>query len=59
MPLSTIFQLHRGNQFLLVEEAGVPREQPAQVIDKLHHIMLYGVHLAMIGIQTHVSGDRH
>jgi hypothetical protein len=26
MPLSTIFQLYHGNQFLVVEEAGVPRE---------------------------------
>ena len=38
MPLSVISQLHRGGQLYW-----------SQVTDKLYHIMLYQVHLAMNG----------
>ena len=59
--LSTIFQLYHGG-VLMVEEIGVPGENTilSQVTDKLYHIMLYQVNLAMNGIQTHnFSGDGH
>jgi len=58
---STIFQLYRDSTFTGRGNRSTRRNhQPAQVIDKLYHIMLYRVHLAMSGIRTHnFSGGIH
>ena len=46
-PFSTIFQLYRSGQFLLVEITWVLWEnnRSAQVTEKLYHVMLYRVNL--------------
>ena len=61
MLLSTIFQL-----FVVVSFIGGGNKYPekttdlSQVTDKLYHIMLHQVQVAMNGVRIHnFSGDRH
>ena len=54
--------IYPGGQFYWRRKPDYPGKTTdlSKVIDKFYHIMLFRVHLAMRGIQTHnVSGDRY
>ena len=57
MPRSTVLQLYRSVKRYWWRKTEYPDKSTdqSQATDKLYHIMLYRVHLAMKGVQTHIS----
>ena len=60
-PVSTIFQLYRGCQFYSLRKPVYSEKTTnlSQVDDKLDHIMLYRVNIAMSGIRTRNVSDHY
>ena len=54
-PFSTLFQLCRGGEIFKRRKLEYPEKTNdlSQVTDKLDYIILFEVHLAISGIQTH------
>jgi hypothetical protein len=61
MQFSTIFQLCRGSHFDCGWKPKYPQKTTVllQFTEKLYHIMLHRIHLAIRRIRTYISGDGH